>query len=63
MRTLTKHPSVVRSRCRCRSTTPQVPLLSLFYKSFCKRQQHHKSVNLCIILVVVKNKLMDLWGC
>ena len=31
-------------------------------KSFCKREFPHKSVNLFFILVIVKDKLTDLWG-
>jgi hypothetical protein len=31
-------------------------------KSFCKSQFPHKFVNLFFILVIVKDKLTDLWG-
>ena len=31
-------------------------------KSFCKSQFSHKSVNLFFILIIVKDKLTDLWG-
>jgi len=31
-------------------------------KPFCKSQFPHKSVNLFFILVIVKDKLTDLWG-
>ena len=33
-----------------------------FLKSFCKRQCPHKSVNLFFTLVIVTDKLTDLWG-
>jgi len=33
----------------------------VFLKSFCKSQFPHKSVNLFFILVIVKDKLTDLW--
>ena len=31
-------------------------------KSFCKSQFPHKSVNLFFTLLIVKDKLTDLWG-
>jgi len=31
-------------------------------KSFCKSQFPHKSVNSFFLLVIVKDKLTDLWG-
>jgi hypothetical protein len=31
-------------------------------KSFCKNQFPHKFVNLFFVLVIVKDKLTDLWG-
>ena len=31
-------------------------------KPFCKSQFPHKSINLFSILVIVKDKLTDLWG-
>ena len=34
----------------------------VFVKLFCKRQFPHKFVNLFFILVIVKDKLTDLWG-
>ena len=34
----------------------------VFFKSFCKSQFPHKSVNLFFILVIVKDRLTDLWG-
>ena len=34
----------------------------VFLKSFCKSQLPNKSVNLFFILVIVKDKLTDLWG-
>ena len=35
---------------------------TVFVKSFCKSQFPHKSVNLFVILVMIKDKLTDLWG-
>ena len=34
----------------------------LFIKSFCKSQFLHKSVNLFLILVIIKDKFTDLFG-
>ena len=34
----------------------------VFLKSFCESQFPHESVNLFFTLVIVKKKLMDLWG-
>ena len=34
----------------------------VFFKSFCKVQFPHKSVNLFFILVIAKDKWMGLWG-
>ena len=34
----------------------------VFPKSFCISQFSHKSVNLIFTLVIVKDKLTDLWG-
>ena len=33
-----------------------------FLNSLCKSQSPHKSVNLFLILVIVKDKSTDLWG-
>jgi len=35
---------------------------TVFLKSFCKSRFPHKSVNLFFILVIVKDKLTDMWG-
>ena len=43
------------------SATPSDPKKKVFMKSFCKSQFPHKSVNLFIVLVIIKDKLMDLW--
>ena len=34
----------------------------MFLKSLCKSQFTHKSLNLISILVIVKDKLTDVWG-
>ena len=35
---------------------------NVFIGSFCKTKSPHKSVNLFLILVIMKDKLTDLWG-
>ena len=35
---------------------------NIFFKSFCRSQLLHKSVNLSFIITNIKNRLTDLWG-
>ena len=48
------------SPCACARRTDALISRKVFLQSFCKREFQHKSVNLFLILVIVKDKLTDL---